>query len=540
MRRIVSRSIVAAILNAVVAAGVVAFGIKWGTFAASDTDPYGYVSQADLIAHGSLRLEQPFVRGVSWPDAEGAFVPPGYALSADRAAAVPIYSTGLPLVMAVLQRATGRRTAVFYAVPVLGAIAVWLTGWLGARLHGPPAGFMAAVLLGTSPTFLYQVAQPVSDVPAAAWWTISLTLTVCSGVPAAFGAGAAAGMAALTRPNLAPLAVVLGAFMAWRAFRSSSRHRRAALARAGLFVVGVVPGFLAIAAINQYLHGSALRSGYGTLSELYSWTSILPNLVRYPRSMVEAETPLICLALAAPWVSRRQAEPASERDLRGDLWLLLTFAAVAVGLYLPWATLDLRYILPAYPPLIVLSAIVLLEVLRRIAPRRGSFLALALALTVAWAGWHWHRADQQGVFGLQGSERRYLDVSRYLAAAMPRETAFIAGLHSGSIRYHADRVTINFDKLDPRALDAAIAGLTANGFRPYIALERDEEPAFRRKFRAHSPLGALDWPPALHTSAGVSVRIYDPADRAHFMAGEAVGTADMLFRAPPLLTTGGQ
>ena len=151
-RSIVSSSWLAGTLSAMAALGVLTFGVRKGTFAAADTDPYGYVSQAELIAGGSLRLEQQLARSMPWPNAESSFVPPGYALSRVKGFAVPTYSTGLPLVMAGLERASGRRAAVFYAVPLLGAIAVWMTGRLGARMHSPLAGAMTAVLIATSPS----------------------------------------------------------------------------------------------------------------------------------------------------------------------------------------------------------------------------------------------------------------------------------------------------------------------------------------------------------------------------------------------------
>lgn len=64
---------------AVVASLAVAVaGLRWGTFAASGVDAYGYVSQAALWTRGTLRVEQPFVSNVSWPAADWAFAPMGY------------------------------------------------------------------------------------------------------------------------------------------------------------------------------------------------------------------------------------------------------------------------------------------------------------------------------------------------------------------------------------------------------------------------------------------------------------------------------
>src|SRR6185295_7103007 len=62
----------------VASCAVAAAGLRWGTFAASSVDAYGYVSQAALWARGTLRVAQPFVAGIAWPDADWAFAPMGY------------------------------------------------------------------------------------------------------------------------------------------------------------------------------------------------------------------------------------------------------------------------------------------------------------------------------------------------------------------------------------------------------------------------------------------------------------------------------
>ena len=54
-----------------------AMGLWKGSFVAGDSDAYGYVSEADLIAHGSLRIEQQFVRTLPWPFADWSFAPTG-------------------------------------------------------------------------------------------------------------------------------------------------------------------------------------------------------------------------------------------------------------------------------------------------------------------------------------------------------------------------------------------------------------------------------------------------------------------------------
>src|SRR5436309_3427997 len=96
-------------------------GIHYGTYTAGDSDPYGYVSEADLIARGSLHVEQQFARTMPWPLAEWTFAPLGYRPAPVRGFIVPTYPPGLPLAMAIFQR-IGGRAGVFYVVPLVGGL----------------------------------------------------------------------------------------------------------------------------------------------------------------------------------------------------------------------------------------------------------------------------------------------------------------------------------------------------------------------------------------------------------------------------------
>jgi len=52
-------------------------GFHYGSFAAGGSDSYGYVSQADLWLRGKLRIEQPWVDEMSWPNRGFTFSPLG-------------------------------------------------------------------------------------------------------------------------------------------------------------------------------------------------------------------------------------------------------------------------------------------------------------------------------------------------------------------------------------------------------------------------------------------------------------------------------
>ena len=66
-----------------------------------------------------------------WPYAEWSFAPAGLsARQPYRGFIVPTYPPGLPLVMAAFRRVAGAG-AVFFVVPLMGALCVWMTGDLG-------------------------------------------------------------------------------------------------------------------------------------------------------------------------------------------------------------------------------------------------------------------------------------------------------------------------------------------------------------------------------------------------------------------------
>jgi hypothetical protein len=505
----------------VLALGTCALGIWKGSFVAGAADAYGYVSEADLIAHGSLRIDQQFVRTLPWPFADWSFAPAGYRPALERGFIVPTYPAGVPLLMALFQRAAGRH-AVFYVVPLLGALCVFMTWVLGSAAHGRLTGVLAALLLATSPSFMTELMAPASDVAATAWWTVALALTVRGGSLEAFGAGAAVSAAVLTRPNLAPLGIVLGVCWVWRAFRGADRGRRAILPFA-LFAGAALPGCLAVASINQYLYGSPLRSGYEPVEVLYQLANAGPNLDRYPRWLMQTQTPFILLALAAPFFADR-------RGGRQRSWLLLSFAVVVLLsylFYLPFGREEwiyLRFLLPAYPPLLVLSVAVTIETLSVAIARERASTAAALIVCVALAGWQARTSIERGALSARLVERRYADVGRYIDVMLPSNGVFIASVHAGSIRYYSGRLTLNYDRLQPRWLDDAVVELRSRGLHPFIAVEVDEERLFRERFAELNALGRLDWPPIAERREPIPVRIYDPADRARFQRGETIDT----------------
>jgi hypothetical protein len=224
------------------------------------------------------------------------------------------------------------------------------------------------------------------------------------------------------------------------------------------------------------------------------------------------------------------------RRLRSPLFtvdrvvLLLSVAAVvwlSYLFYLPFGRDEwtyLRFLLPAYPPLLVLSVAVTIEALGFAIAQDRARTATAVVVCVALAGWLARTALERGALMARLVERRYVDVGRYIDVTLPSNGVFIAGVHAGSIRYYSGRLTLNYDRLQPRWLDDAVAELRSRGLHPFIAVEADEERLFRERFAEMNVLGRLDWPPAAERREPIPVRIYDPADRERMQRGERIET----------------
>lgn len=502
-------------LAAVAAVAVVS--IAWSSRAAGGSDSSCYVLQAEAFANGRVALEPPFEHRILPEATPAMFAPTGFVPSSRAPfTAVPICAPGLALAMAGV--GVFGRDAIFLVVPVFAAAAVWLTFVLGRRIDDAVTGAAAALTLATSPIFLYQSVQPMSDVPATALWLGAVVLLTphqrsgptIGGSPATqIGAGVCASAAVVMRPNVAlivlPLLLMLPDWRGWLRF--------------GL---AAAPGLALMAGLNAVRHGSPLSSGYGSTEVLFSFAHVAPNLARYPRWLLETETPFLAAALLAPWWAWRHR--ASLRVVA----VLLAAIVLTVATYLAYTVFDdwwyIRFLLPAIPPLIVLSV----AVCRGAAagPRRWPAAARDAVVVVLGAAvmiWHIHVATTHHVFELQGLESRFALAGAYVARALPASAVVVAVQQSGSVRYHGHRATISWDGIPPGQLDTTIAALGAAGRRAVIVLEDAEETGFRARF-ATQQAGQLDWPPRAELHARVRVRIYDPDDRVPHINGARIET----------------
>ena len=521
---------VPAILALVIALALAGFGLTRGTRAVggSDSSCYGLMAEAFGTGHwqpsSALAVEAP------WPDASRTLAPGGFIPSPVRPdAASPICAPGFSVLMAPFY-AIGGRDAVFAVTPIAAFVLVWCAFVLANRLAGGLAGVAAAALTASSPIVLFQAVQPMNDIATAALWMAALAVatvrlkpdtTSANDVASGFSrtmlfAGLLIGLAILVRPNLAPLAAIVVAMMV-----SDTLPRSAYVAEKGatrwwpvvLVMAGALPGVAAWLWLNHVLYGSVIGSGYGDAGRLFSLSNVGANAANYGKAFYQTQTLVPILALAAPFVLAGEAR-------RLALWFLAA-AGVVTAIYFLYQPFPewwyLRFLIPA----IVLAIIVACSVAARLADR-GRMRGVVAIGTVALVMMGIQTAGARQVLALQALEGRYRESADLVATRLPANAVLITVWQSGSVRFHAGREAVLWDSLDPTWLDRAVAWLSAQGRAPYILVERREEAEFRDRFRGQAEIGALDWPPRFNI--GGQARIFDPADRARYLAGESYPT----------------
>jgi hypothetical protein len=486
---------------------VVAVTLAWswtrGAFVVGGSDSYGYVSEAHLFATGRLRMDVPL--GGAFPHVPlRAFSPLGYRPADDGTnTLVPTYAPGLPLTMAAAEL-VGGMNAVYVVMPLLAALAVWSAYCIGAHLVGPGVGLGAAVLVVASPAFTFQlIGPPLSDVCAAGWWALSVSLLFRDRRWATLASGGAAGMAILTRPNLLLVVIMLGLYLLWPAIRDAAR-RRDRVARLTLFSIPVVVGCLTVAAFNTGWYGSPFRSGYA--ASLFSASYWDENVIQFTAWLIDTQTPLFFIGFAAPliagWLPRRPGiEPRAAT-------LLLTGVAVSVFasylFYMPYeAWWFLRFLLPAYPALAVLTC----ATLAGLSARFGSAVGiLGVALVLGAAAVSLSMGKDLEVLG----ENRYRIIGEWVRDRLPQNAIVLALQHGGNVKHYSGREVVRYDYVREGDFEAAIDEMLAAGYHPYLVIDEWEVPVVRQMHDT-GPRGALNGSPIAILPLG-NVTVWDLAE----------------------------
>jgi hypothetical protein len=543
------------LVAAIAATALATFGVVRGTWAVGGSDSSCYGLMAKAFASGELQPSSSLAVDAPWPNAAITFAPGGFIPSSIHPdAAAPICAPGMSVLMAPLASVFGQ-DAIFWLTPIAASVLVLAAFKIARDLAGGAAGAMAAILTATSPIVLYQAVQPMNDVVTAALWLAALACAVrlkadphrdksedphknksedpyknksedrykniggdihrnLWGPALAGPVGILIGLAIMVRPNLAPLAVIV-ALVACKGGTSQEWLRRLAV-----IAVGSLPGIAIMLWLNNALYGSAFSSGYGAASRLFATSHIQANLTNYSRALFETQNVVPLCGLLAPFVF-----DGAKRTLSA---LLLSFAAIVIAIYLLYEPFPewwyLRFLMPAIVVLLVLASAAVTHVLSR-AKMGGLIPIVAIVIGVLGV----RAAGKHDAFALQAMESRYRESAEAVRDRLPANTVLITEWQSGSMRFHAGREVVLWESLDPAWLDRAITWLKSKDLHPYLVFERREEAQFRTRFRPHSDVGGLDWPPRFDINR--QVRIFDPDDRARYLAGESYSTENIRPRA---------
>jgi hypothetical protein len=496
---------------AALAAAMLLTGLAYEATAVGAADSYGYVSEADLWTHGWPRVEQPWSKLAPWPFREATFAPLGYRTSSkpgEASVLVPSYSAGYPLLMALAKRVVGLQEAIFWVVPVSGALLVLATYGIGSRLGSSPTGLVAAWLVATSPTVLFMLMLPMSDVVTAAAWACAFYFLLHGRPSGAAAAGFFTGLAILIRPNLVTLAPILGAWYLFRWWQDGPAEGPRALREGVIYSLGALCGAAAVAVINERLYGSPFESGYGSMEGWFAGAHVWPNVRNYLGWLIDSQTPAALVGFAAICLPIRRLWPGVPH--RSILLVMATFVAVLWATYFLYLVFDawwfLRFLLPSWPFIMLgVGAVASLGLRARPAVIRIGTLILLVVLGARGVAF----SIEEHAFVLWKNERRYPAMALQVRRLTDPNSVMIAFSHSGSVRYYAGRMSLRYDWLERAWLDEAVSWFADRGVHPYFLLDEAEVPAVRQHFEGQRSLMALDRPPVFTYRGQQSVLLFD-------------------------------
>jgi hypothetical protein len=441
---------------AAVVAGYVCFLVPHMSPYAGGSDPSGYFNSARLLRQGRLFTTPRVLPGHS-ADEFGAYsvVPLGFVLRPEDRL-VPTYPIGYPLQLMAAGLVSGDQAVT--VVNVFTALASGLLLFAFCRRLGLSAGLAlgGVGLLWLCPLFLYAVFLPMSDLSALGWSLAALycALGAREGWKWGLLCGAAVGVAVLVRPtNLllaAPVLVALG-------------FRPKAWLAVGL---GGLPLAALLGLYNWQAYGSPWATGYGNVWGGFGPGHLAHNSVHFAYWIPWLLSPLVVLAAAAPFL-------ATGRQ-RGLVVLLVWFASLT-GFYVFYYHSGetwwyLRFILPAFPALIV-AALVVLDAAGRAAGLRPRPLVAALAaLLVLAGGWQIRQIRQLDVLDIADGERSYPEAARWARQHLPANAAIFCMQVSGAFFYYTDFLLLRWEMILPEKFDALIAAVARQDRPVYVAL----------------------------------------------------------------------
>ena len=503
-----------------IALAVVALTIRFNSFVPWGTDSGAYLHAAQRWAGADLYSPQTFLFRFPWASDRYVESPLGHRPGETPGTYTSFYPLGYPVLLAAALK-IGGELAPYVVAPLFAGVLAWCAFLLGRALSGVWSGVIAALLIAATPVTLNHAVMAMGDVPATAFWALAWVMSLRAGLGATAAAGAAAAMAVMIRPNLAPLAVVIGATAA----TSHVLPLKRALSRLVVFGAFAALGPAMVLWSQAVLYGGALNSGYPASLDFFFNTERIPFNARiYPLMFARLHTwlPMIGVAMLPVAIVRARRRAGSRVSVVVAIGAA-GIIAINDALYLAYLSFEdwqsLRFLLPAMLALFVLFAAVLAEIGGVIARYRRWLAPLAAlpALAVAWTP----RAEIRATFVEAGFHSRLQLMGRYLREAMPANGVILTYVHGGALALYTGRPIIRMDVIARDALDRIVADLQRGGHRPAFVLDLAYEYApLAERFKG-SPLITFDWRPRAEFATLWSAYYHEISDRERFLSGDA-------------------
>jgi len=440
---------------------------------AGGADSSGYLNSARLFSQGRLSTVPRLLPGQTFNEFDRLTnVPLGFVIQSDGRM-TPTYPTGYPLQLTVAAAIVGWDRAAIL-VNLVSALASGLLLFACCRKLGLNSSFAlgGVALLGFCPLFLFSAFQPMSDLSAVCWCLAVLycALRVREHWKYGLFCGIALGMAVLVRPSNLLLALPL--------LFAVGFHLRSWLAVG----VGGLPAAAFFCFYNRRVYGSPWVTGYGDFSSVFGVANAPHNLAHFAQWIPVLLSPLIVLAVVAPFTA-----VVRQRGFA----VLAAWAVVLVGFYAFYYHAGetwwyLRFILPAFPVLIV-GALVVLEAAWRTARSRSVVAAAAAAglLVLGVISWQHRQIRTLDVLHTKNGERIYPDAARWARENLPARSAIFCMQVSGSFFYYTDFLLIRWDQVSREKCGPLFAALARDNRPVYAVLFPFENPEALQQIGGH-------------------------------------------------------
>jgi 4-amino-4-deoxy-L-arabinose transferase-like glycosyltransferase len=378
----------------------------------------------------------------------------------------------------------------FLVTPIVGLLSLLLIYLVGLEL-GLPRGFSiaGAIILAASPTFIHYSTQPMSDA-VAMFWSLAAILAAMRSRKLdgwALLAGAAFGMAFLTRPSNALLLIPL-LFSLRLKFKTIL-----------FFILGGLPLAAIFFTYNIVAHCHPLLTGYweNGLQNLVTTTGFTDrfNFYRYWIKVTMSPLPLLGWLVVA---ADRKVEWRNRAMLIS--WFgafFLFYSCYDYDIYGAWWYT--RFLLPAYPAMILGALLVARDIVGLLRKwiseanqARLRWIVLAILLGITFS--HENRnIKRYGLFILGPREIVHYTSCRWADQTIPSNSLVVSMHMSGALRFYTERPIVRWDWLDPERWSVVKKHAAERGYQWYALLWPFEvEEAQKRLGGKWTKLGMLD------------------------------------------------